>query len=79
MIVTVTYNANGGTGTIPTGYATKGQTYTVQFDILPTKSGKVFDGWATSASGAVVYTSTGTKTFTANNDTYTLYAHWVNA
>ena len=77
--MTVTYDANGGTGTIPTEFVTKGQTYTVQFDTLPTKSGKVFDGWATSANGAVVYTSSGTKTFTASNDSYTLYAHWANA
>lgn len=74
----VTYNANGGVGTISPGYATKGQTYTVQFTDLPTKEGKVFDGWATSAGGSATYTASGTKTFTANADT-TLYAHWANA
>lgn len=79
MIATVTYNANGGIGAIPSEYVTKGQTYTVQFTNLPTKSGKVFDGWATSASGPATYTSSGTKTFIASNDSYTLYAHWANA
>ena len=75
MIVTVTYDVNGGVGTIPNGYATVGQTYTVDFDHNPTKSGKTFDGWATSANGAVVYSSSGTKTFTASTDR-TLYAHY---
>ena len=78
MIVTVTYSVNGGTGAIIKGYATKGQTYTVQFDVIPTRSGKVFDGWANTASGAVAYTADGTNSFTANSDK-TLYAHWVNA
>ena len=79
MIVTVTYSANGGVGTIPNGYAPQGSTYTVQFDVIPTRAGKTFDGWATSAGGSVVYTASGTKTFTASNTSYTLYAHWVNA
>ncbi len=61
---------------MPMGFATKGQTYTVQFDVIPTRSGKTFDGWATSASGSVTYTVNGTKTFTANSDRI-LYAHWV--
>ena len=73
--MTVTYNVNGGVGAVPNGYATQGQTYTVDFSHNPTKSGRTFDGWATSASGSVVYRSTGTKTFTANTDV-TLYAHY---
>lgn len=76
--MTVTYNVNGGVGAVPEGYATVGETYTVDFDHNPTKSGKVFDGWATSASGAVVYSQGGTDSFTASTDV-TLYAHYSNA
>lgn len=75
----MTYSANGGVGTISPGYCTKGQNYTVQFTELPTKEGKVFDGWATSASGAVVYTANGTNTINALSADTTLYAHWANA
>lgn len=74
--MTVTYDVNGGVGAVTYGFATQGQTYTVQFDVIPTRSGKTFDGWANSASGAVAYTANGTKTFTASADK-TLYAHWV--
>lgn len=75
MIVTVTYDANGGVGAVPQGIALVGGTYTVDFAHNPTKSGKTFDGWATSANGAVVYSSGGTTSFTAATNV-TLYAHY---
>ena len=48
---TVTYDANGGSGEVPTDSATysNGNTVTVQFAEL-TREGYSFAGWATSAS-----------------------------
>lgn len=69
------YDVNGGVGTVPIGSGEIGSTYTVDFDHNPTKSGKTFDGWATSASGAVVYSEGGTETFVLSAHT-TLYAHY---
>lgn len=73
--MTVTYDVNGGVGAVPQGLAVVGETYTVDFSHNPTKSGSTFAGWATSASGSVVYTSSGTNTFTAATDV-TLYAKY---
>ena len=75
MIVTATYHANGGTGSVPApATATVGQTITVTFSPAPTKSGKTFRGWSTNAAAtSATYTSSGTKTFTASTDV-TLYA-----
>lgn len=70
--VTVSFNANGGTGTmasqsVPTGVATALNANTF------TREGYDFDGWATTAGGAVVYTDGGNITTSVN---ITLYAHW---
>lgn len=74
--MTVTYDANGGVGATPQGLATVGQTYTVDFDHNPTKASKTFSGWATSASGPVVYSEDGTDEFVAATDVvlYAVYA-----
>ena len=60
-------------------YATVGETITVSFSPAPTKTSKVFKGWATSSSaGTATYTASGTKTFTAATDV-TLYAVYANS
>ena len=69
---TVRYNANGGSG------APINQTkfYGVNLTLTaskPTRTGYTFAGWATSASGSVVYSPLGV--YTANTGT-TLYAVW---
>lgn len=69
---TVTYNANGGTGT------TASQTKTHDIDltlssIIPTKTGYTFLGWSTSANGSVEYASGATYLL---NNSVTLYAVW---
>ncbi len=69
---TVTYNANGGSG------APANQTKTHGVNLIlsttkPTRTGYTFQGWATSASGSVVYESGASYT---NNASVTLYAVW---
>ena len=69
---TVTYNANGGTG------APGNQTKTYGVDLIlsstkPTRTNYNFLGWATSASGNVVYAAGAKYT---NNSAVTLYAVW---
>lgn len=69
---TVSYNANGGSG------APSNQTKSYNIDLTlsstkPTKTGYVFQGWATSADGAVAYAAGGKYT---SNAAITLYAVW---
>lgn len=68
----VTYNANGGTGA--PGAQTKwyGEILTLS-TAKPTRPNYVFQGWATSANGAVVYQPGGRFGSDANT---TLYAKW---
>ena len=69
---TVSYNANSGSGA--PGNQTK--TYNVALTLSstrPTRTGYIFQGWATSASGSVVYQPGGSYT---NNSAVTLYAVW---
>ena len=66
---TITFNVNGGSGTIPS-QTTSGQ----KLSSLPTatRSGSYsFDGWYTAASGGTQITTA--YTFSANT---TVYAHW---
>lgn len=68
----VSYNANGGTG----APAAQTKRYTANLTLSttkPTRSGYVFKGWATSASGAVLYQPGETY---SNNAAVTLYAVW---
>ncbi len=74
---TVVYNANGGTGTTASSshkYATAKALTTNGFS----RTGYTFAGWATSASGSVVYSNgqSVSKLTTTNNGTVTLYAKW---
>lgn len=68
----VSYNANGGSG----APAAQTKRYTANLTLSstkPTRSGYIFKGWATSASGAVLYQPGGTY---SNNSAVTLYAVW---
>lgn len=69
---TVSYNANGGTG----APSAQTKTYNVSLTLsstVPTRSGYIFQGWATSSTGAVVYQPSGSYTA---NAAVTLYAIW---
>ena len=75
----VTYNANGGTGTVAVGEATFGQSFTPDTneteDAKFTREGYTFDGWNTKAdgSGTTIATSAANWNIAANT---TLYAQW---
>lgn len=77
---TITYNGNGNTGgSVPvdgTSYAS-GTSVTVLGNTGSlVKSGcYIFDGWATTAGGAVAYTAGQTFAITASTN---LYAHWTS-
>ena len=69
---TVSYNANGGTG----APAAQTKTYNVSLTLsstVPTRTGYLFQGWATSSTGAVAYQPSGSYTANAS---VTLYAIW---
>ena len=67
---TVSFNANGGTGTMADVTGVTGS-YTLPTCTFTAPSGKQFKGWATSASGAVITDAS----ITVTADT-TLYAIW---
>ena len=74
---TVTYNANGGTGTMTDSNSpyTSGSTVTVLTNTFDAPSGMTFSGWNTAANGSGTSYSPG-ATFTISANT-TLYAQWV--
>lgn len=69
---TVAFNANGGTGAPAAQTKTHGTALTLS-STVPTFTGYVFDGWATTQGGAVVYQPG--DSYTTNADV-TLYAVW---
>ncbi len=71
--VTVTFNANGGTGTM-TDQSISYNTPTLLKPNEFTREGYVFQGWATAADGSVAYDDEGLVTF--KRRTTTLYAVW---
>ena len=72
----VTYNANGGTGSIDAATVTAGQSLTLSDGTgLTAPSNKTFSGWATTSS-ATAADVTSPYTPTGN---ITLYAVWSNA
>lgn len=68
----VSYNANGGSGAPAAQTKEYGVNLTLS-STLPTRTNYIFQGWATSASGAVAYQPGGTYTA---NAAVTLYAIW---
>ena len=70
---TITYNANGGEGSVDVLPKYTGLDRTLSDGTGLSREGYTFAGWATSAEGAVAYTAG--ATYTANADV-TLYAQW---
>ena len=69
------------TSTIYTRDYTKSSetSYSLYSSMLTAKTGKIFAGWATSASGSNICTSSaGTYTFYPTKDNLTFYALWAN-
>ena len=69
---TVTFDANGGSGTIANISVEEGSEITLPKNTF-TKSSYIFAGWATSADGDVSYSDKAKITVTGNT---TLYAKW---
>ena len=69
---TLSYNANGGSGSMSGTTAEEGTRVTVKPNGF-TRSGYTFLGWATSPSGSVVYDPGDSITLNSNR---TLYAKW---
>lgn len=69
---TVSYNANGGSGAPSSQTKWYGTNLTLS-PTKPTRTGYTFQGWATSSTGGVSYSASGT--YTANGGA-TLYAVW---
>ena len=75
QIVTLTYNVNGGTGTIPAVTVDAGSSITLSDGTgLTAPTGKVFGGWATASDSTTAVTSPYTI-----SENKTLYAIWNNA
>ena len=70
---TITYNANGGEGSVDVLPKYTGLDRTLSDGTGLSRSGYILDGWATTADGAKVYDLG--ATYTADADV-TLYAHW---
>ena len=71
QIITVSFDANGGNGTMEAVQVENGSSYTLPTCGFITPEGKQFKGWATSATGEVISTSE----ITIEGAT-TLYAIW---
>jgi len=71
----ITFNANGGEGNVPNDIYAEEGTEVLLPEANLTRTGYKFDGWATSATGTVEYTTTiPASKMTGNID---LFAHWV--
>ena len=71
---TVTFNANGGSGTMNSQYFLHGHSQTLSPNTF-TRTDYKFKGWATSSSGAVVYADQAALNLSSGGD-MTLYASW---
>ena len=68
----LSFDSNGGTGTMTTQSYTEGKAKAIKANTF-TKAGYTFAGWATSANGGVVYADKASIILTENT---TLYAVW---
>lgn len=75
----VSYDANGGSNNIPrdaSGYS-EGDTVTVKFDVLPSRTGYVFLGWSRNKTATEAeFTQGGYENFVIGSSDVTLYAVW---
>ena len=74
IVYTITYNANGGSGSMAEEKKSYGSSYIIQSSAFTAPTGYTFKGWATSSSSHTVAYSAGSS-YTANSD-ITLYAIW---
>ncbi len=74
--ITVTFKANGGTGSDYSQKMLKSTSTVLHVCEFEAPSGKTFAGWATSSGGSVVYSDMGSASFASNQ---TLYAKWEDA
>ena len=74
-LFTITFNINGGNGGSTASQSLVYNTPTALRTNGFTRTGYVFDGWATSGGGAMVYTDGANYTIGAAD--VTLYAHWI--
>jgi uncharacterized repeat protein (TIGR02543 family) len=72
----ITYNANGGSGSMATGHVVKGESYTLRANAF-TRPGHKFVGWNTAANGSGTEFADGAAIEIVNNN-ITLYAQWWN-
>ena len=70
---TITYNANGGSGTMANGTASQGTAFTLPASSFTAPSGKRFKAWAIGSTAGAQVNAGGSYTFTANT---TVYAVW---
>lgn len=73
---TLSYNANGGTGSMPSHEFISGTTVYAGQNAGFTRSGYIFTGWKTAASSGTAYQPGESFTLSANT---TLYAQWATA
>ena len=76
---TISFNANGGTGSMASQSFTSGQSQSLRGNVF-NKDGYVFCGWSTTPDGDVEYIDGQTvlNLTSINNDVITLYAQWTN-
>ena len=74
---TVTYNSNGGSGTMANTTCTYDANCSLRSNTF-TKSGYKFVGWATSSTGAVVYDNGANVKNAKTSGTLALYAKWIS-
>ena len=70
---TINYNANGGSGSMPTDTRAYLSSYTIRDNGFTAPVGRYFAGWSNTSNGSVVYYPNNTITVTEN---MTLYAVW---
>lgn len=72
----VSYNANGGSGTMTNSTHTYGTASNLSACTFTAPDGYTFAGWATSADGSVAYADGASVSTLATSGTYPLYAKW---
>ncbi len=70
---TITYNPNGGSGTMTNGTATAGTAFTLPACTFTAPTGQQFKEWAIGSTSGTKVNAGGTHTFTGNT---TVYAIW---
>ena len=74
-VYTVSFNANGGTGTMSDQTMTRNVSATLRLNAF-TRSGHMFMGWATNAIGTKVYDDAQSVSNLTTESSITLYALW---